>query len=77
MSKLPWILLFLPLIAAAANQLYLKRNAFIASMVSVISVAVTFGISLMLLNGKPAAPEPLPWISIGGKPLIEIVPEVP
>ena len=28
---MPWILLFLPLIAAAANQLYLKRNAFIAS----------------------------------------------
>ena len=45
-----WLLLFLPLIAAAANQLYLKRNAFIASMVSVASVAATFAISLMKLG---------------------------
>jgi NADH-quinone oxidoreductase subunit L len=65
MSNLPWILLFLPLIAAAANQLYLKRNAFIASMVSVASVAVTFGISLMLLRGNPVAPEPIKWLSVG------------
>ncbi len=64
MSNLPWILLFLPLIAAAANQLYFKRNAFIASMVSVISVAVTFGISLMLL-GKTEAPKPIDWLSVG------------
>ena len=62
---MPWILLFLPLIAAAANQLYLKRNAFIASMVSVVSVAVTFAISLMLL-GKETAVEPLPWLTVGG-----------
>ena len=61
---MPWILLFLPLIAAAANHLYLKRNAFIASMVSVISVAVTFGISLMLL-GKTESPEPVSWATIG------------
>ncbi|MCW1921708.1 NADH-quinone oxidoreductase subunit L [Luteolibacter arcticus] len=59
-----WVLLFLPLIAAAANQLYLKRNAFIASMVSVVSVAVTFGISLMLL-GKTDAPKPIDWLSVG------------
>ena len=61
---MPWILLFLPLIAAAANQLYLKRNAFIASMVSVASVAVTFAISLMLL-GKENSPEPFDWITLG------------
>ncbi|HEY1120954.1 MAG TPA: proton-conducting transporter membrane subunit, partial [Haloferula sp.] len=60
-----WALLFLPLIAAAANQLYLKRNAFIASMVSVISVAVTFGISLMLLRDNPVAPEPINWLTVG------------
>ncbi len=61
---MPWILLFLPLIAAAANQLYLKRNAFIASMVSVGSVAVTFAISLMLL-GKTDAPPPIDWLTVG------------
>jgi NADH-quinone oxidoreductase subunit L len=59
-----WILLFLPLIAAAANQLYFKRNAFIASMISVASVAVTFVLSLMLL-GKTDAPDPLTWASVG------------
>jgi len=61
---MPWLLLFLPLIAAAANQLYLKRNAFIASMVSVVSVAVTFGISLMLL-GKETALTPIDWLTVG------------
>jgi len=59
-----WLLLFLPLIAAAANHLYFKRNAFIASMVSVISVAATFGIALMLL-GKTDSPPPLSWATIG------------
>jgi NADH-quinone oxidoreductase subunit L len=59
-----WLLLFLPLIAAAANHLYLKRNAFIASMVSVVSVAITFGIALMLV-GKEAATVSFPWASIG------------
>lgn len=61
---MPWILLFLPLIAAAANQLYLKRNAFIASIVSVASVGVTFAISLALL-GKETAVEPFTWLSAG------------
>ena len=63
MSNLAWLLLFLPLFAAAANQLYLKRNAFIASMVSVISVAATFGISLLLLGAKDS-PAPFNWATI-------------
>lgn len=67
---LPWLLLFLPLIAAAANQLYLKRNAFIASIVSVISVAATFGISLVLL-GKEGSLS-FPWLVVGDSPFIEI-----
>ncbi len=62
--NLAWILLFLPLVAAAANQLYLKRNAFIASWVSVGSVAATFAISLALL-GKTDSPAPLSWATIG------------
>src|SRR5690606_10211343 len=63
-STMAWFLLFLPLIAAAANQLYLKRNAFIASWVSVGSVAATFAISLALL-GETASPAPLSWATIG------------
>ncbi|WP_035601376.1 NADH-quinone oxidoreductase subunit L [Haloferula sp. BvORR071] len=58
-----WVLLFLPLIAAAANQLYLKRNAYIASLVSVASVAVTLVIALMLL-GKEAT-DSVDWATIG------------
>jgi NADH-quinone oxidoreductase subunit L len=58
-----WALLFLPLIAAAANQLYLKRNAFIASMVSVLSVAATFGISLMLLGKNETVA--FDWLTVG------------
>jgi NADH-quinone oxidoreductase subunit L len=63
MSNLAWILLFLPLIAAAANQLYLKRNAFIASMVSVGSVAATFAISLMLLGKEGNFA--FDWLTVG------------
>lgn len=58
-----WVLLFLPLIAAAANQLFLKRNAFIASLVSVASVAVTFGISLMLLGKEENVA--FDWLTVG------------
>ena len=61
---MPWLLLFLPLIAAAANHLYLKRNAFIASVVSLGSVAATFVMSLMLL-GKNESPDPLQWATVG------------
>jgi NADH-quinone oxidoreductase subunit L len=61
---MPWLLLLLPLLAAVANQLYLKRNAFIASMVSTGSAVATFAIALILL-GSDAAPEPFHWVSIG------------
>ncbi len=63
---LAWILLFLPLLAAAANQLYLKRNAFIASMVSTASVVASFGIALVLLGQQGATVAPLPWLSLDG-----------
>jgi len=66
-----WVLLFLPLIAAAANQLYLKRNAYIASLVSVISVAVTFGISLLLLQQGDST-DTIPWITIGNTEFLQI-----
>ncbi|MEP4079322.1 NADH-quinone oxidoreductase subunit L [Haloferula sp.] len=61
---MPWLLLLLPLLAAIANQLYLKRNAFIASMVSTGSAVVTFIASLILL-GIDASPAPFHWITVG------------
>lgn len=45
-----WLLLLLPLLSAAVNHLFLKRNAFLASMLSVGSVVATFVISLLLLG---------------------------
>ncbi|MGB6219713.1 NADH-quinone oxidoreductase subunit L [Haloferula sp.] len=62
--SLAWLLLLIPLLAAAANQLYLKRNAFIASMVSTASVGVTFLISLILLGSEDSTAG-FHWISVG------------
>lgn len=63
--NLAWYLLFLPLIAAAANHLWLKRNAFIASLVSVGSVAATFVMSSLMLLGSDSSPDPFHWATIG------------
>ncbi|BCX49967.1 NADH-quinone oxidoreductase subunit L [Haloferula helveola] len=68
---LAWLLLLLPLLAAAANQLYLKRNAFLASMLSTGSVVATFVIALILL-GSTDAPAAFKWITLEGVPPIEI-----
>jgi NADH-quinone oxidoreductase subunit L len=65
MSLLPWILLFLPLVAAAANQLYLKRNAFIASRVSTGSVIGSFILAVILFIRQDLQPAVLPWLSLG------------
>lgn len=49
MNQLPWILLFLPLVVAAANQLFLKRSP-LAVITSVVSAAIAFGIAVSLLG---------------------------
>ncbi|MEI7929164.1 MAG: NADH-quinone oxidoreductase subunit L, partial [Verrucomicrobiales bacterium] len=63
MNQLPWILLFLPLVVAAANQLFLKRSP-LAVMTSVASAAVTFGIAVSLL-GKTGTSS-FEWASVKG-----------
>lgn len=65
MSFLPWLLLLLPLFAAAANQLYLKRNAFLASMLSVGSVVATLVISFLLLGKNEPVESTFDWITVG------------
>ncbi|MBK1827433.1 NADH-quinone oxidoreductase subunit L [Haloferula rosea] len=69
-----WLLLLLPLLSAAANHLFLKRNAFLASMLSVGSVVATFVISLLLLGATDSyaftwasLPEPVGNLSISLK----------
>ena len=47
-----WLLLLLPLLSAAANHLFLKRNAFLASLLSVGSVVATFVVSLLLIGSE-------------------------
>lgn len=64
MSNLAWLLLVLPLLTAAANQLYLKRNAFLASMASTGSAGVTLVVSLLLL-GKTEALAGFSWLRVG------------
>lgn len=63
MNSLPWILLFLPLAVAAANQLALNRTS-LAPIASVASAATTFVIALTLLGRETTAA--FRWASVGG-----------
>jgi len=60
-----WLLLLIPLLAAAGNQLFLKRNGFLASMLSVGSAALTFVIALTLL-GREEGVAGFSWAAAGG-----------
>jgi NADH-quinone oxidoreductase subunit L len=59
---MPWILLFLPLIVAAVNQLVLKKTG-LAPIVSTASAVATFVIALLLL--KTTGTVSFPWATIG------------
>jgi len=59
---LPWILLFLPFIVAAVNQLVLKKSALVP-IVSTASAVITFIIALLLLNTTGTTS--FPWATIG------------
>ncbi len=59
---MPWILLFLPLIVAAVNQLVLKKTGLVP-IVSTASAVATFVIALLLL--KTTGSVSFPWATIG------------
>ncbi len=59
---MPWILLFLPLIVAAANQLALKKTG-LAPIISTASAVATFIIALLLL--KTTGVYDFQWATIG------------
>ncbi|MDX1679985.1 MAG: NADH-quinone oxidoreductase subunit L [Akkermansiaceae bacterium] len=61
--NLAWILLFLPLVAAALNQLVLRRHSLVP-YVSTASALATLVISILLL-GKGDSPKPIEWASVG------------
>jgi NADH-quinone oxidoreductase subunit L len=60
---MPWILLILPLVVAAVNQLVLKKTG-LAPIVSTASSVATFVIALLLL--KQTGVVSFPWATIGG-----------
>jgi NADH-quinone oxidoreductase subunit L len=59
---LPWILLFLPLVVAAANQLALKKTG-LAPIVSVASALATFVIAVLLLGKNETSH--FAWATLG------------
>jgi len=61
--NLAWILLFLPLVVAAFNQLVLRKHSLVPYL-STLSALVTLAISITLF-GKEGSPEPIRWASIG------------
>ena len=61
---MPWILLFLPLIVAAVNQLVLRKSAGSCRLVSTASAVATLVISFLLL-GKNRHRFAFDWATIG------------
>lgn len=59
---MPWLLLFLPLVVAAANQLVLKKTS-IVPLVSTASSVATFVLAVLLL--KTAGTFSFSWATIG------------
>ena len=60
--NLAWLLLFLPLVVAAANQLVLKKTG-LAPIISVASALATFVIAVLLLGSNQSAH--FAWATLG------------
>src|SRR5271170_1516408 len=67
---LPWIILFLPLLAAAVITLFTLRWKTTSSLISIGAIVIGFVLSLVFINANgwhPAASESVVnWLSIGG-----------
>ena len=74
MSALPWIILFVPLVAAAIILLFTRRSRDLSAYVSVGAVALTFVLScLLFLRASPDRPNRGEWIDINpGKLLADV-----
>ena len=64
-----WIILFLPLLAAAGIALFTKRDGKFSAQISITAVALTFlvscGLFLMFKDAKLVPTTPLNWLNIG------------
>lgn len=68
MNALPWIILLLPLFAAAGITLFVSKNRDLSAKLSIAAVSIGFVLSLVLLLGYrgDAIPQtPFPWIHVG------------
>lgn len=70
LDALPWIILFLPLLAAAVITLFTQKNRNLSAGLSIGAVAISFGMSVLFVavNGwEPAEAGKLSinWLSIG------------
>src|SRR5882672_5763046 len=69
MNALPWLILFLPLLAAALITLFTRRDRELSAGLSIAAVVAGFTLSIIfvaLAGWSPAKPElSLTWLSIG------------
>src|SRR5690348_10302608 len=68
MNALPWIILFLPLLAAALITLFTHRDRKLSAGLSIGAVVAGFILSLIFLklnSWEPARESILTWLSIG------------
>ena len=66
MNNLPWLLLLLPLLAAALDWLCFRKNPGAATAVSLISVLLTLGLTLAIYAGLcTGTPDAYVWMSDG------------
>ncbi|MGA2864640.1 MAG: NADH-quinone oxidoreductase subunit L [Verrucomicrobiota bacterium] len=70
MNALPWVILFLPLLAAAAITLCTRRNRALSAGLSIGAVAAGFVLSIIFVlsvGWEPPTPESaVKWLDVGG-----------
>ena len=67
-DPIPWLILFLPLLAAVVITLFLQRNARLSAAVSVGAVLASFLLSvgmLIVFLHQPTSDESLNWLQVG------------
>ena len=69
MNALPWIILFLPLLAAAAITLFTRRDRALSAGLSIGAVVAGFVLSLVFIGAEgwqpPTAPSAVSWLAVG------------
>ncbi|MEN8773889.1 MAG: NADH-quinone oxidoreductase subunit L [Akkermansiaceae bacterium] len=71
-ESIPWLILGLPLLTAAAIHLGLKNNQALSALVSTCSAAVTLILTLMIVSKGSDLAGSFTWVSIAGFDGIEI-----